>query len=140
MRDFWVDRKQIIGFIGSVFIIFGIFLPIYTINLFFLGQVPLSLIEIPFMGKPIAILLIAMGILSVIVIAFEEYSLLYITGFVTLSAVLVTFAIVELGLVMLSENLPIVSGVVNSIFGYDFGWVFLIAGSLFLLVTPLLQD
>ncbi len=141
MRDYWVDRKQVTGFIGSIFIIFGAFLPIYTINLFFLGQVPISLVDIPILGKPIAIVLIAMGILSITAIAFEEYTLLYLTGVVSLCAVLATFIIVEAGLVILSENLPrVVFALVNYIFGYDFGWIFLLAGPAFLLVTAKLQD
>jgi hypothetical protein len=141
VRDYWVDRKQVTGFIGSIFIIFGAFLPIYTINLFFLGQVPISLVDIPILGKPIAIVLIAMGILSITAIAFEEYTLLYLTGVVSLCAVLATFIIVEAGLVILSENLPrVVFALVNYIFGYDFGWIFLLAGPAFLLVTAKLQD
>ncbi len=136
MRDFWVDRKQITGFIGSIFIIFGTFLPIYSINLFFLGQASISLIDIPIMGAPIAIVLIAMGILSITAIAFEEYTLLYITGIISLCAVLTTFIIVEAGLVMLSGSLPVVFNLVNYIFGYDFGWIIFITGSAFLLVTP----
>jgi hypothetical protein len=124
------------GFIGSIFIIFGTFLPIYSINLFFLGQVSVSLIDIPVMGAPIAIVLIAMGILSITAIAFEEYMLLYITGIISLCAVLTTFIIVEAGLVMLSGSLPVVFTLVNYIFGYDFGWIIFITGSAFLLVTP----
>jgi len=140
VRDYWVDRKQIAGFIGSIFIIFGAFLPIYTINLLFLGQVPVSLVDIPLVGKPLAIILIAMGILSVIAIAFEEYRLLYISGFISLCAVLTTFVLVEAGLLILSESLPKVFAVVNYLSGYDFGWIFLLAGPAFLLVTAKLQD
>lgn len=140
MRDYWVDRKQVTGFIGSIFIIFGAFLPIYSINLFFLGQVPVSLVDIPVMGTPIAIILIAMGILSITAIAFEEYTLLYVSGLVSLCVVLTTLIIVEAGLVLLSEILPKVSVVVNYLFGYDFGWIFLFAGPAFLLVTARLQD
>jgi hypothetical protein len=141
VQDYWVNRKQIIGFIGSIFIIFGTFLPIYTINLFFLGQVPISLVDIPIMGKPMAIILIAMGILSITAIAFEEYTLLYLTGVVSLCTILATFIIVEAGFVILSEILPkVVFTVVNYIFGYDFGWIFLLAGSAFLLVTAKLKD
>jgi hypothetical protein len=141
VQDYWVDRKQITGFIGSIFIIFGIFLPIYTINLPFIGQVPVSLVDIPVMGKPIAIILIAMGILSITAIAFEKYTPLYLTGAVSLFTVLATFLIVEAGLVILSENLPrVVFAVINYIFGYDFGWIFLLAGPAFLLVTAKLQD
>ena len=140
VRDYWVDRKQVTGFIGSIFIIFGAFLPIYSINLFFLGQVPVSLVDIPVMGTPIAIILIAMGILSITAIAFEEYTLLYVSGLVSLSVVLTTLIIVEAGLVLLSEILPKVSVVVNYLFGYDFGWIFLFAGPAFLLVTARLQD
>jgi hypothetical protein len=93
------------------------------------------------MGKPIAIILIAMGILSIIALAFEEYRLLYLTGAVSLCAVVVTFIIVEAGLIILSENLPrVLFAVVNYIFGYDFGWIFLLSGSAFLLVTAKLQD
>jgi len=140
VRDYWVDRKQVIGFIGSIFIIFGAFLPIYTINLFFLGQVPVSLVDIPVMGGPIAIILIAMGILSITAIAFEEYTLLYVSGLVSLCVVLTTLIIVEAGLVLLSEILPKVSAVVNYLLGYDFGWIFLFAGPAFLLVTARMQD
>jgi hypothetical protein len=141
MQDYWVDWKQVTGFIGSIFIIFGIFLPVYTINLPFIGQLPVSLVDIPVMGKPIAIILVAMGILSITAIAFEKYTLLYLTGAVSLCTVLVTFLIVEAGLVILSEYLPrVVSAVINNMFGYDFGWVFLLAGPAFLLVTSKLQD
>lgn len=140
MRDFWVDRKQVIGFIGAMLIIFGTFLPIYTINLLIIDQVPISLVEIPLMGRPLAMILIAMGILSIVALAFEEYTLLYISGLVSLFAVLTTFILVELGLVILSGSLPKVAAVVNYLFGYDFGWVFLFSGPAFLLVTPKLQD
>ncbi len=136
MRDYWVDRKQITGFIGSIFIIFGIFLPIYTINLIIIDQFPVSLIMIPLLGAPIAIILVAMGILSILAIAFEEYSLLYISGLVSLFAVLTTFIIIEIGLVILSDTLPKVSAVVNYLLGYDFGWFFLLAGCVILLITP----
>jgi hypothetical protein len=141
VQDYWVDWKQITGFIGSIFIIFGIFLPIYTINLPYIGQVPVSLVDIPVMGKPIAIILVAMGILSITAIAFEKYTQLYLTGAVSLFTVLLTFIMVEAGLVILSENLPrVVFAVINYIFGYDFGWMFLLAGPAFLLVTAKLQD
>jgi hypothetical protein len=141
LRDYWVDRKQVTGFIGSLFIIFGTFLPIYTINLIVINPVPVSLVDIPVMGKPLAIILIAMGILSITALAFEEYTLLYLTGAVSLFAVVVTFIIVEAGLIILSENLPrVLFAVVNYIFGYDFGWIFLLSGSAFLLVTAKLQD
>ena len=139
MRDYWVDRKQVTGFIGSIFIIFGIFLPVYTINLIVI-QVSVSLVEIPILGSPIAIILAAMGILSLTAIAFEEYRLLYISGFVSLVTILTTLILVESGLVILSESMPKVFAVVNYLFGYDFGWFFLLAGSAFLLVTPKLQD
>jgi hypothetical protein len=141
VQDYWVDRKQVTGFIGSIFIIFGIFLPVYSITLPFIGQLPVSLVDIPVMGKPIAIILVAMGILSITAVAFEKYTLLYLTGAVSLCTVLVTFLIVEAGLVILSEYLPrVVFAVINSMFGYDFGWVFLLAGPAFLLVTAKLQD
>jgi hypothetical protein len=136
VRDYWVDRKQITGFIGSIFIIFGIFLPIYTINLIIIDQFPISLIEIPLLGAPIAIILVAMGILSIVAIAFEEYTLLYISGLVSLFAVLTTFIIIELGLVILSDTLPKIFAVVNYLLGYDFGWFFLLAGCVILLITP----
>jgi hypothetical protein len=141
VQDYWVDWKQITGFIGSIFIIFGIFLPVYSIKLPFIGQLPVSLVDIPVLGKPIAIILVAMGILSITAIAFEKYTLLYLTGAVSLCTVLVTFLIVEAGLVILSEYLPkVVFAVVNYMFGYDFGWIFLLAGPAFLLVTAKLQD
>lgn len=136
VRDYWVDRKQITGFIGSIFIIFGIFLPIYSINLIIINQFPISLIEIPLMGKPIALILVALGILSIVAIAFEEYALLYITGLVSLFAVLATFVIIELGLVILSDTLPRVYAVVNFLLGYEFGWFFLLGGCVILLITP----
>jgi hypothetical protein len=136
VRDYWVDRKQITGFIGSIFIIFGIFLPIYSINLIIINQFPISLIEIPLMGKPIALILVALGILSIVAIAFEEYALLYITGLVSLFAVLATFVIIELGLVILSDTLPRVYAVVNFLLGYEFGWFFLLSGCVILLITP----
>ena len=141
VQDYWVDWKQITGFIGSIFIIFGIFLPVYSINLPFIGQLPVSLVDIPVMGKPIAIILVAMGILSITAIAFEKYTLLYLSGAVSLCTVLVTFLIVEAGLLILSEYLPrVVFAVVNNMFGYDFGWIFFVAGPAFLLVTAKLQD
>jgi len=136
VQDYWVDRKQITGFIGSIFIIFGTFLPIFTINLFFINPVSISLVDIPLVGRPIAIFLIAIGILSLIAIAFEEYAILYISGLVSLIIVLSIFILVELGLLMLSGNLPRVFTIVNYLFGYDFGWIFLLAGCGFLLVTP----
>jgi len=91
---------------------------------------------IPLLGAPIAIILVAMGILSILAIAFEEYSLLYISGLVSLFAVLTTFIIIEIGLVILSDTLPKVSAVVNYLLGYDFGWFFLLAGCVILLITP----
>ncbi|MCU0629544.1 MAG: hypothetical protein MUF37_00080 [Methanoregulaceae archaeon] len=140
MRDYWVDRRQITGFIGSICIIFGTFLPIYTINLIIIDQVPVPLIDLPLIGRPIAIILIAMGILSLTAIAFEEYTLLYLSGLVCLVTVLTTFILVEAGLVMLSDAMPKVFAVINYLFSYDFGWIFLMAGCGLLLVTPILHD
>jgi len=140
MQELWVDRKQITGFIGSIFIIFGTFLPIYTLNLHFLDQVPVSLIDLPLIGRPLAIILIAMGILSIVALSFEEYTPLYLSGLVSLLIVLGTLILVESGLVIVSGNFPVVSAIVNNLFDYDFGWVVLLAGSAFLLVTPELQD
>jgi|WetSurSiteA1Bulk_404760.scaffolds.fasta_scaffold87338_2 hypothetical protein len=141
VEDYWVGRKQVTGFIGSLFVIFGTFLPIYTLNLPFIEQVPVSLVDIPVMGKLTAVILIAMGILSIIVLAFEEYALLYISGLVSLCIVLTTFVLVESGLAMLTDSYPVIAGVIfNYIFGYDSGWIFLLAGSALLLVTPAIPD
>ncbi|GEM_PF-7116122 len=140
MRDFWVDRKQVTGFIGAIFIIFGIFLPVYSISLPVLGQFPVSIIGIPFIGGLIAIVLVAMGVLSIIAVAFREYSLLYLSGLVSLWVVMSTLVLTEAGLLILSANLPMVSSVINSLFDFEFGWVFLLSGSAFLLATPKIPD
>jgi hypothetical protein len=137
VRDYWVDRRQVIGFIGSVFIMFSIFLPFYQINLFSFGQVTIPLVDIPFVGATIASILIIMGILSIVALGFEEYTLLYLTGFVSLAIVLLMFVFTELGFMIVSNSLPVVvSRIVNYLVDYDFGWVVLLAGSGFLIIVP----
>ena len=89
---------------------------------------------------PIKIILIAMGFLSVIAMHFEEYRLLYISGLVSLFVILSILIAVAAGLVILSENLPRVFAVVNDLFDYDFGWIFLVAGSIFLFIVPKLRE
>jgi hypothetical protein len=138
VRDYWVNRKQVLGFIGSMFIIFGTFLPVYTLNLPFLDQVSISLLDFPL--RPVAFILITMSIVSILALGFREYPLLYLSGFVSLIAVLTLFIGVELGFVMLSANLPKVSAVVEYVFDHDIGWIFLLTGCALLLVTPRLED
>ena len=138
VRDYWVNRKQVLGFIGTMFIIFGTFLPIYTINLPFLDQISISLLDFPL--RPVAFILITMGIVSLLALGFREYSLLYLSGLVSLIAVLALFIGVELGFVMLSANLPKVAAVVTYVFDYDIGWIFLLTGCALLLFTPRLED
>ena len=138
VRDYWVHRKQVTGFIGSMFIIFGTFLPIYTINVPFLDQISISLLDFPL--RPVAFILITMGMVSIIALGFREYSLLYLTGFVSLLAVVILFIGVETGLVILSAHLPKVSAVVRYVFDYDFGWILLVAGCALLLFTPRWDD
>jgi hypothetical protein len=55
---------------------------------------------------------------------FRDYSLLYLSGLVSLIAVLILFIGVESGLVIVSANLPTVSAVVRYVFDYDSGWIF----------------
>jgi hypothetical protein len=137
MKDYWVDRRQVIGFIGSVFIMLSIFLPFYQINLFSFGQITIPLVDIPVVGATIASILIIMGIVSIVALGFEEYTLLYLTGFISLAIVLLMFVFTELGFMIVSNSLPVVvSKVVNYLVDYDFGWVVLLAGSGFLLVVP----
>ena len=138
MRDYWVNRKQVIGFIGTIFIIFGTFLPVYTINLPFLDQISISLLDFPL--RPVAFILITMGILSILALGFREYSLLHLSGLVSLIAVLTLFIGVESGFVILSANLPKVSAVVNYVFDHDIAWIFLLTGCALLLFTPRLDD
>ena len=64
VRDYRVNRKQVLGFIGTMFIIFGTFLPIYTINLPFLDQISISLLDFPL--RPVAFILITMCIVSLL--------------------------------------------------------------------------
>ena len=140
MKNYWVDRRQVIGFIGAVFIIFSIFLPFYQINLLSFGQATISLADIPFIGSTIAFIIVLMGIISIVALAFEEYSLLYLTGFVTLALVLIMFIFSEVGFIVLSGSLPvIISRAVNYLIDYDFGWVVLFAGSGFLIIVPKLS-
>jgi hypothetical protein len=137
VKDYWVDRRQVIGFIGSLFIIFSIFLPFYEINLFSMGELGIPLVDIPFVGATIALVLVVMGILSIVALAFEEYALLYLPGFISLTLAVVMFAFSELGFIMIADNLPvIISHVISYLIGYDFGWIVLLAGSGFLLVVP----
>lgn len=121
-----------------MFIIFGTFLPIYTINLPFLDQLSISLLDFPL--RPVAFILITMGIVSLLALGFREYSLLYLSGLVSLIAVLVLFIGVEAGLVMLSANLPKVAAAVRYLVDYDIGWIFLLTGCALLLFTPRLED
>ena len=138
MQDYWVNRKQVLGFIGTMFIIFGTFLPVYTINLPFLDQLSISLLDFPL--RPVAFILITMGIVSLLALGFREYSLLYLSGLVSLIAVLVLFIGVEAGLVTVTANLPKVAAAVRYLVDYDIGWIFLLTGCALLLVTPRLED
>ena len=138
VRDYWVNRKQVLGFIGTMFIIFGTFLPVYTINLPFLDQLSISLLDVPL--RPVAFILITMGIVSLLALGFREYSLLYLSGLVSLIAVLVLFIGVEAGLVIVTANLPKVAAAVRYLVDYDIGWIFLLTGCALLLVTPRLED
>jgi hypothetical protein len=137
VKDYWVDRRQVIGFIGSLFIIFSIFLPFYEINLFSAGNLGIPLIDIPFVGATVALALVVMGILSIVALAFEEYQLLYLPGFISLTLAILMLIFSELGFIIIADNLPaIISHVINYLIGYDFGWIILLAGSAFLLVVP----
>jgi len=138
VRDYWVNRKQVLGFIGTMFIIFGTFLPVYTINLPFLDQLSISLLDVPL--RPVACILITMGIVSLLALGFREYSLLYLSGLVSLIAVLVLFIGVEAGLVIVTANLPKVAAAVRYLVEYDIGWIFLLTGCALLLFTPRLED
>jgi hypothetical protein len=138
VRDYWVNRKQVLGFIGTMFIIFGTFLPVYTINLPFLDQLSISLLDVPL--RPVAFILITMGIVSLLALGFREYSLLYLSGLVSLIAVLVLFIGVEAGLVTVTANLPKVAAAVRYLVDYDIGWIFLLTGCALLLFTPRLED
>jgi hypothetical protein len=137
VKNYWVDRRQVIGFIGSLFIIFSIFLPFYEINLFSAGTLGIPLVDIPFVGTTLALVLVVMGILAIVALAFEEYQFLYMPGFVSLTLAILMFVFTELGFIIIADNLPaIVSHVINYLIGYDFGWIVLLAGSGFLLVIP----
>ena len=137
MRDYRVDRRQVIGFIGSVFVIFSIFLPFYQINLFSFGEIGIPLVNIPFVGTTIAMVLVIMGILSIVALAFEEYTLLYLPGFISLTLAVLMVIFTELGFIIVTENLPVmISALINYLIGYDFGWIVLLAGSGFLIVVP----
>ena len=138
MQDYWVNRKQVLGFIGTMFIIFGTFLPVYTINLPFLDQLSISLLDFPL--RPVAFILITMGIVSLLALGFREYSLLYLSGLVSLIAVLALFIGVEAGLVTVTANLPKVAAAVRYLVDYDIGWIFLLTGCALLLFTPRLED
>jgi hypothetical protein len=72
-----------------------------------------------------------------VALGFEEYTLLYLTGFVSLVIVLLMFVFTELGFLIISNTLPVaVSHVINYLIDYDFGWVVLLAGSGFLIIVP----
>ncbi len=137
MKDYWVDRRQVIGFIGSLFVIFSIFLPFYEVNLFSMGELGIPLVNVPFVGATIALVLVIMGILSIVALAFEEYQLLYLPGFVSLAIAILMLVFSEIGFIVIADNLPaIISHMVDYLIGYDFGWIVLLAGSGFLIVVP----
>jgi len=137
VKNYWVDRRQVIGVIGSVFIISSVFLPFYDINLFSRMQIGIPLVNVPFVGTTIALVLLVMGVFSIVALVFEEYTLLYLPGFICLTLLVVMFIFTELGFIIVSENLPVmINQGVNNLIGYDFGWIVLLAGSGFLLVVP----
>jgi len=136
MQDYWIDRRQVTGFIGSLFIILGIFLPLYELNLFSFGQRPISLIDIPYAGVPVAITLVILAIISIIALAFDEYSLLFLTGAISLIITLSMFFLIELGMILVTGNLPgVLATVVHYLLNYSYGWIILVTGPCFLIAT-----
>jgi hypothetical protein len=141
MNDYWVNGTQVTGFIGALLVIFGIFLPLFAVNVPVLGPIPVSLISIPFVGVPLGCLFIILALISILALAAAEYRLLLASGAVTLFLVLGLFFFSSLGLMVITGNLPgVVSAAIDNLIDYDFGWIVMVAGAGFQIMAPVFRE
>jgi len=135
-------KQQLIGFLGALVLLIGVFLPILSAPI--LGSI--SLLN---NGKSDGLIVCALTILSFILIFFNQLRLLWLTG--GLSFVLISFDLYMVTNKISQTKAEVAEKLQGNPFGgfadammssiqLQFGWVILYLGCIILLLTPILLN
>ena len=124
------DRKQLIGYVGGVLLIFGTFLPIVSLPI--VGSVNYFM-----NGKGDGIFVIGYAVLAIIFVALKRYTLLWIPAILSfgqLTYALITFS-QKISEAESSLNGNIFGQAIVSSVHLDWAWIVLYAGAALLVVS-----
>jgi hypothetical protein len=127
-----IVKPQIFGLIGSLLIIFGCFLPLFS-SYYWQGY-SISLIST---SLPLAVIFIIIAVISIVFVFKKAYKRLYATGITTFALLICVYFIMLYGISI--EATKAGYNEWSNLIKFDFAWIFFILGAILLILTPYLE-
>jgi len=136
-----MNKKQIMGFLGSIFLFIGVFAPLIRMPI--LGN--MNYIQ---SGKGDGIIIIFLAVISFILTIIKKYKGLWFTGIGSLGVIAFTF--INLQIIMTTAKAQIETELAENLFKgvadllmqsvqLQYGWVFLIIGVILIITTAVIK-
>lgn len=136
-----MNKKQIMGFLGSIFLFIGVFAPLIRIPM--LGN--MNYIQ---SGKGDGIIIIFLAVISFILTIIKKYKGLWFTGIGSLGVISFTF--INLQIIMMKAKAQIETELAENLFKgvadllmqsvqLQYGWALLIIGVILIITTAVIK-